>query len=202
MEHRKSSSPIGRPRAFDTDEALEKALRVFWAKGYEGATVADLTEAMGINKPSLYAAFGNKESLFKKVLERYSQGPGAYVPKAFDAPTAKEVAERLLDGAAWVLGNPANPGGCLTIQGALVCGDEAAAVKNELISLRSGTFETMVRRFDQGKEAGEFSHEVDTIRLARYISTVIQGMSVQSASGASHEELKGIAEQAMKAWPG
>jgi AcrR family transcriptional regulator len=192
---------MGRPRAFDPDEALDKALRVFWAKGYEGASMTDLTEAMGINKPSLYAAFGNKESLFRKALERYSKGPGAYVPKALEAPTAKEVAEKLLDGAAWVLGNPANPGGCLTIQGALVCGDEAAAVKTELMSLRSGTFEAMARRFEQGKQAGEFHSDVDTARLARYVSAVIQGMSVQSASGATYEDLKGVAEQAMMAWP-
>lgn len=192
---------MGRPRTFDPDEVLEKALRVFWAKGYEGTSMTDLTEAMGINKPSLYAAFGNKEALFRRALERYSEGPGAYVPKAFEAPTAKEVAEKLLDGAAWVLGNPENPGGCLTIQGALVCGDEAAAVKGELVSLRSGTFETMAKRFEQGKEAGEFADGVDTTRLARYISAVIQGMSVQSASGATYEELKGIAEQAMMAWP-
>lgn len=192
---------MGRPRGFDADEALEKALRVFWAKGFEGASMADLTEAMGINRPSLYAAFGNKEALFRKALERYSNGPGAYVPKAFEAPTAREVAEKLLDGAAGVLGNPENPGGCLTIQGALVCGDEAAAVKGELVSLRSGTFETMAKRFEQGKLAGEFSPDVDTTCLARYISTVIQGMSVQSASGATYEELKGVAEQAMKAWP-
>ncbi|WP_205760855.1 TetR/AcrR family transcriptional regulator [Luteolibacter luteus] len=192
---------MGRPREFDPDEALEKALRVFWAKGYEGTSMTDLTEAMGINKPSLYAAFGNKEALFRKALDRYSTGPGAYIPKAFEAPTAKEVAEKLLDGAAWVLGNPANPGGCLTIQGALVCGDEAAAVKNQLISLRSGTFETMARRFEQAKQAGEFSTEVDPFRLARYISAVVQGMSVQSASGATYEDLKGVADQAMMAWP-
>lgn len=196
-----NAKSMGRPREFDADQALEKAVRVFWEKGYEGASMADLTEAMGINRPSLYAAFGNKEELFRKALERYSSGPGAYVLKAYSAPTAREVAEKLLDGAAGVLGNPDNPGGCLTIQGALVCGDEAAKIRRELLALRTDTLEAMAERFEEGKKAGEFSGEVDTKRLARYISAVIQGMSVQSASGATHCELKGVAEQAMRAWP-
>ncbi len=192
---------MGRPREFDTEEALGKAMRVFWEKGYEGTSMADLTAAMGINRPSLYAAFGNKESLFRKALERYGRGPGSYVAAALAAPTARGAAEKLLAGAVSVLGDPANPGGCLTIQGALVCGDEAAAVRGELRSLRGCTLDAMARRFAEGKAAGEFRGEVDPRHLARYLSAVIQGMSVQSAGGATAEELRAVAEQAMKAWP-
>src|SRR5882724_2242913 len=112
---------VGRPRAFDIEKALDRAVDVFWRKGYEGTSLSDLTEAMGINRPSLYAAFGNKEDLFRKVLDRYSDGPAAYVREALNEPTAKAVAERLMRGAAEVLTNPRNPSGCLIVQGALSC---------------------------------------------------------------------------------
>ena len=92
----------GRPRAFDLDAALERAMHVFWAKGYEGAALSDLTRAMRINRPSLYAAFGNKEQLFRKVLDRYASGPLAYFEKALEAPGARDVIEQILFGAAKV----------------------------------------------------------------------------------------------------
>ncbi len=201
MEPSKPASAIGRPRAFDVDWALDQALRVFWEKGYEGASMADLTEAMGINRPSLYAAFGNKESLFRKALDRYAEGPASYVAKALGAPTAREAAESLLAGAVNVLSDPQNPRGCLSIQSALACGDEAKPVKQELVTVRCDTLKAIQERFERAKTEGEFSADVATDVLARYLSTVIQGMAVQSASGATAGDLRGVAEQAMKAWP-
>ena len=109
--------PKGRPRAFDTEKALDLALRVFWRKGYEGTSLLDLTEAMGINRPSLYAAFGNKEALFRKALDRYIAGPAAHTREALEESTARAVAERLLRGTADVLSDPRNPPGCLAVQG-------------------------------------------------------------------------------------
>src|SRR5947207_13461768 len=109
--------PLGRPRAFDADKALDKALKVFWRKGYEGASLPDLTAAMGINRPSLYAAFGNKEELFRKVIARYVDGPASFVRKALEAPTARVAAERLLSGAIALVTDPRNPRGCLLVQG-------------------------------------------------------------------------------------
>src|SRR5882762_10915913 len=100
---RKPSGPTGRPRSFDLDKALDAAMQVFWRKGYEGASLSDLTRAMGINRPSLYAAFGNKEALFRKALDRYVQGPAAYVRKSLTEPTARAVAERVLRGSADLL---------------------------------------------------------------------------------------------------
>src|SRR5205814_3389129 len=126
----------GRPRAFDPERALDRALKVFWRKGYEGASVSDLTTAMGINRPSMYAAFGNKRALFKRVLDRYAQGPAAYVSQALEAPTAREVAERILRGAAELMTGAGKPRGCLFVHGALACGNDADPVRREMISRR------------------------------------------------------------------
>src|SRR5262245_55716229 len=114
----------GRPRAFDLDSALDQALRTFWEKGYEGSSLTDLTKAMGINRPSLYAAFGNKEELFRRALARYLSGPASFFRKALEASTGKGVVEKLMRGAVEVHTCPGNPRGCLAVQGALACGDE------------------------------------------------------------------------------
>src|SRR6202000_934506 len=113
--------PMGRPRDFDPDQALEPAMEVFWEKGYEGASLSDLTEAMGINRPSLYAAFGDKEALFRRVMERYAEGAASYLHRAREEPTAGGVLEGLLRGAVKLLADPRNPRGCLSLQGGMAC---------------------------------------------------------------------------------
>src|SRR5438093_11447325 len=133
---RQAASTVGRPRAFDVDEALDQALKVFWRKGYEGTSLPDLTRAMGINRPSLYAAFGNKEALFRKALDRYNDGPAAYVREALEEPTARAVVEALLRGAVEQLSSPRHPQGCLMVQGALSCGTTANPIRRELASRR------------------------------------------------------------------
>src|SRR5262245_18775572 len=110
---------------------------VFWSKGYEGTSLSDLTEAMGINRPSLYAAFGDKEALFRKVLDRYAGGPAAYIPEALELPTARGVAERLLNRAADLLPGKKNTRGCLMVQGALACGEDSESVRRELAARRA-----------------------------------------------------------------
>src|SRR5437762_11325658 len=124
----KSETPaqLGRPRSFDPDTALDRAMHVFWAKGYEGASLSDLTRAMRINRPSLYAAFGNKKQLFRKVLDRYMDGPVAYFGKALAAPKARAVVEEIFLGTARMADDPKIPAGCLMVQGALACGDASA----------------------------------------------------------------------------
>src|SRR5258705_3066189 len=131
-----TAAQLGRPRAFDPDAALDRAMHVFWAKGYEGASLSDLTRAMRINRPSLYAAFGNKEELFRKVLDRYVDGPLAYFTKALAAPKARDVVEQIFFGAAKMAGDPRIPAGCLMVQGALAVGNAARSVREEAARCR------------------------------------------------------------------
>jgi AcrR family transcriptional regulator len=192
---------VGRPREFDTEEAVDRALEVFWRCGYEGTSIPDLTAAMGINRPSLYAAFGNKESLFRRVLDRYAAGPAAYVREALDEPTARAVAERLLAGTVDMLTDQGNPRGCLVVQGALACGEAAESVRRELAARREAVELAIRRRFERGRADGDLPADSDPTGLARYVTTVIHGMGVQAAGGASRSDLRRVAEIALRAWP-
>ena len=191
----------GRPRTFDVDVALGRALRVFWQKGYDGTAISDLTEAMGINAPSLYAAFGNKENLFHRALERYGEGPASYVRDSLNAPTARQVAERRLFGAAEQMTNPEHPWGCMAVQAAVACSESAAPIREQLIAARASTQEALRLRFVRAVSEGDLPTDADPDELAAYLSTVIQGMSVQAASGASRGELLKVASRALQAWP-
>lgn len=192
----------GRPRQFDTENALDTALLLFWRHGYEGTSLAALTEAMKINAPSLYAAFGNKEMLFKKVLARYLQKPASYLPKALQQPTARRAIEKLFRGAIDMVMNPRHPDGCLLVQGALASGPTAASIRKEL-SLRRAAAEAAVRRrLEQAIAEAELPASVDAGRLARYIITVLWGLSVQAAGGANRAQLNEVVKLAMRCWPG
>ena len=192
---------MGRPREFDPDKALDRALHVFWRSGYAGASMADLTEAMGITKPSLYAAFGNKEELFRKALDRYVDGPGGYVQIALAKPTAREVVEHLLFEAADAVTDPNNPPGCLAVQGALSCGDAAESVKQELMTRRANGEQDLRQRFKRAIAEGDLPKQSDAADLARYISAILQGVAVQAAGGASREQLRKIAQLTLRTWP-
>lgn len=191
----------GRPRVFDMDEALDKALQIFWKRGYEGASLAELTEALGVNKPSLYAAFGNKEELFMKALSKYVAGPVAFVREVINEPTARDVAQRFLYQAAEFLTEPTHPKGCMVVQGALSGGESAEMIKSVLIQYRTAYEKVLTKRFEQAKQDGDLSSDADPQTLAKYLATMHQGMSVQATSGASKEELRAIADLALSAWP-
>ena len=193
--------PRGRPRTFNTDDALDRALDVFWRKGYDGASLPDLTEAMGINRPSLYAAFGNKESLFRKALQRYMEGPAAYVQQALDEPTVRKVAEALFYGEVDLLTNPKNPRGCLAVQGALACGEAGEVIRDELTKHRKSLESAIRRRFKKAQDARDLPDDADPAALAGFAAAVIHGMAVQAAGGAGRKELKRVAETALRAWP-
>jgi AcrR family transcriptional regulator len=197
----RSGTHLGRPRAFDADKALEAALRVFWRKGYEGTALSDLTAAMGINRPSIYATFGNKEALFLKALDRYMERRTNYTAVALKEPTSRAVAERLMVGTADLLSCPGNPKGCLMVQGALASGKEADPIRKELISRRATGEAALRERFERAKAEGDLSVGADPEDLARYVMAVMHGMSVQSAGGASRAELQGVIDLSLRAWP-
>ena len=198
MKSENAAQP-GRPRAFDLDAALDRAMHVFWAKGYEGAALSDLTRAMRINRPSLYAAFGNKEQLFRKVLDRYMNGPLAFFQKALAARKARDVVEEIFLGTARMAGDPRTPAGCLLVQGALACGD--ASVRKDVAARREAAKVALRRRLQRARREGDLPKNAEPAELAHYVMTVMRGMAVQSASGASSAELRRVAQIALRAWP-
>jgi AcrR family transcriptional regulator len=176
-------------------------MELFWRKGYEGTSLSDLTDTLGITRPSLYAAFGNKEALFRVVLDRYGARAGRYRLEALKAPTARAVARGLLYGAADLHGDKRNPAGCLGVQGALACGDEAEPIRQELILRRLAGEDAIRQRFKRAKAEGDLPSDSNPADLARYLSVVIYGMTVQAAGGASRKELRSVADLALRQWP-
>jgi AcrR family transcriptional regulator len=201
ISRREVAMPSGRVRQFDADDALDRALEVFWARGYEGATLPELTAAMGINRPSLYAAFGNKEQLFHKALDRYQTGPQSFVGEALQKPTARAVAEATFAGFVRMQRDRSRPRGCMIVSGALACSEEAEPVRRELARLRQATVAALQKRFERGVREGDLPGGTDCATLARYVATVMNGLAVQAASGATEKELRQVAAVAMRAWP-
>lgn len=198
---KKSNKARGRPLAFNQEQALENALQIFWSRGYEGASMSELVEALGINKPSIYATFGNKEALFKKALEKYIAGPAAFIGKALNEPTAKQVAEKFLTGAVEFFSDKNHPSGCMVVQGALTCGQGAELIQKELISHRLKLEESFKKRFDLAKTQGDLPSNIDSADLAKYLTTLHQGMSVQATSGASKAKLFAVVQLVLNNWP-
>ncbi|MGH9523993.1 MAG: TetR/AcrR family transcriptional regulator [Terriglobales bacterium] len=191
----------GRPREFDAEKALDAALLLFWRHGYEGTSMSALTRAMGINTPSLYAAFGNKERLFRKVLDRYVQRPASYLPRALEEPNVRRAIEKLFQGAIDMVMQRGRPDGCMLVQGALATGPMTASVRKELARRRAGAEAAIRRRLERAVEERELPPSVDATKLSKYVVTVLWGMSVQAAGGATREELEEVARMAMRAWP-
>lgn len=197
----KQSGPMGRPRGFDTDEALERAMLVFWKHGYEGASTAALTHAMGISTTSMYAAFGNKEKLFGKVLERYTEGPSAYLTRAMEEPTALGVATAILAGTIRTTTRPAQPQGCLGVQGALSTSDSGQDVRDLLVAWRHNGYASVRDRFRRAVDEGDLPPETDPGLLARFLTTFAYGVAVQAASGVGRDELQEMADAVLRSWP-
>jgi AcrR family transcriptional regulator len=198
MTPKVQNRPKGRPRAFDVQKAVDCALDVFLRKGYEGASMTDLTRAMGIERPSLYAAFGDKEGLFRKVLDRYMDQTMVYLNSALQEKTARRFVERLLRGALESQTDPHNAPGCLMVQGALCCAEESEPVREELASRRRQIEAAIRARLERARKEGDRSVAGSPADLARYLATVMHGMSVQVAGGANRKELQRVVDTALR----
>lgn len=196
------AKPRGRPLSFDRDVALDKAMHVFWERGYEAASISDLTAAMGITPPSLYTAFGDKERLFFEAIERYATGPGGIGRRALDEePTAHGAIKRWLEDAADELTQPCHPAGCMVVMATTNCSVAAERVQASLAKRRAEGEARVRARIQQGIDEGELPPSTDALALANFYVTVYQGMSMQAKDGASRETLLASAAMAMRSWP-
>lgn len=191
----------GRPREFDVEEALDRAVEVFWRNGYEGTSIADLTAALGISRASLYVAFGSKEQLFRQVMDRYERRAGSYRKAAQEAGSLTEAVRLLMAGPVELHGDRRNPQGCLGVQGALATGSDAKAVRDDLAARRALGERGIRDRLLRAQAEGELAAAARPAELARYLSALIYGMAVLAADGAQREDLEGVAKIALQAWP-
>jgi AcrR family transcriptional regulator len=191
----------GRPREFDADQALTAALRVFWSKGYEGASMTDLTDAMGITRPSLYAAFGNKEALFRKALDLYEREKLCYMGQALEAPTARGVAQHLLQGSLENQTSRDDPRGCLGVISSVACGAESDCIRQEVLERGRIAHEALIDRMERAVAEGDFHTPVDPEGITKYLTAILQGMAVQAGAGATREELQRLVDTTLAVWP-
>ena len=190
-----------RPRKLDIDQALDAATELFWLKGYDGTSLADLTKAMGVTPPSFYFAFDSKEALFRRVYERYQHGHLAYVGEALLAPTARQVAEQMLYGAAAAHAGDGHPPGCMGVSCASPGPAGTDPVRDDLIQRRHSAFCALRERFERAARSGDLPVETDTDALAQFVQVLGLGMSVAAQGGASREDLRRMVDVAMNAWP-
>ncbi|RAI00870.1 TetR family transcriptional regulator [Acuticoccus sediminis] len=192
---------MGRHREFDVEKALDAVLCVFWRKGYEGASYADLTAAAGVERPALYSAFGNKEALFRRALERYEERYLGYIPEALERPTAREVAAHILYSAVDLNTRYPDHTGCLAINGALAASDGAEPVRRALIDARADGEARIRDRFERAKAEGDLPETASPEALAAFVMAVLHGMAVQAKAGFSRAKLEAVVGQALSTWP-
>jgi AcrR family transcriptional regulator len=194
--------PLGRPRTFDREAALQRAVDVFWEHGYDATSVALLSQAMGVSTPSLYSAFGDKRTLFLETLERYLHTFGAFTARALaEETTAQGAITRLLRDAAVAYTRPDHPPGCLLITAATNCTPQSDDIKARLRELRRAGTNSLEQKFSTAIGAGELPADTDPCALAAFYSAVIQGMSAKARDGATRDDLDNVATIALRAWP-
>lgn len=191
----------GRKRGFDVQEALQTAMELFWRQGYEGTSIADLTRTLGINPPSLYAAFGSKRDLFEQALQLYMDDRTAQVERAMARPTAYEAMLDLLTGRAEIFTEPGQPSGCMTVQAGLTSGDPGHEIAGLLSNAREETRRTVLSRLRIAASDGDLPGDADCTVLARYVMATIDGLSIEAASGAPRAELISLAALAAQVIP-
>jgi AcrR family transcriptional regulator len=188
----------GRPISFDKNAALEAAMLLFWERGYEGTSMADLTETMGLSASSIYAAFGDKQALFSLAVKRYMDSRAQYAARALEEPTLKRFIRALFDNTVAFLTTPGHPPTCMTLAGAMGCSVDAAPARNLLTGIRKQNEMAMRDRLRQARKCGELSADINVEDYARYLSSILAGLSIQAASGSTKAELKRTAEMALQ----
>jgi AcrR family transcriptional regulator len=188
----------GRPINFDKDAALEAAMLLFWERGFEGTSMADLTQAMGLSPSSIYAAFGDKQELFALAAQRYIDVPAQYMVRALEQPTFKSFLLAAFDNTVEFLGSKVHPSSCFTLTGAISCGLDTAPAKILMKEMRLQNEAAIKRRLLKARKAGEFPREEDVDDYTRYLSSLLSGLAIQAANGSTRAELKRTAEVALK----
>lgn len=188
----------GRPIGFDKDAALEAAMLLFWERGYEGTSMADLTQAMGLNPSSIYAVFGDKYALFSLAAKRYMERRAQYAGKALEEPTLEEVVRALFDNTIAFLTTPGHPQTCMTLAGAVGCSVEAKPARDLMTEIRKQNQIALRQRLLKARKSGELPKDIDLDDYTRYLSTIIAGLSIQAANGSTKAELKRTAQMALR----
>ena len=188
----------GRPIGFDRDAALEAAMLLFWERGYEGTSMADLTHAMGLNPSSIYAAFGDKQALFQLVVKRYMELRAQYAVKALEEPTLERFIRALFDNTVAFLTTPGHPPTCMTLAGAAGCSLDATPARDLMTAIRKQNQVALRERLLKARKSGELLKEINVDDYTRYLSTIIAGLSIQAANGSTKAELKRTAQMALR----
>jgi AcrR family transcriptional regulator len=188
----------GRPISFDKDAALEAAMLLFWERGYEGTSMADLTQAMGLNPSSIYAAFGDKHALFSLAVKRYVEIRAQSATKALEEPTLEKFIQALFDNTVAFLSMPGHPPTCMTLSGAVGCSLDATPARDLLKRIRRQNEVALRQRLIKARKSGELPKGVDVDDYTRYLSTIIAGLSIQAANGSTKAELKRTAQMALR----
>jgi AcrR family transcriptional regulator len=195
---KKGTGKTGRPINFDRDAALEAAMLLFWERGYEGTSMADLTQAMGLNPSSIYAAFGDKHALFQLAVKRYVEMRAQYAGKTLEEPTFEKVVRALFDNTIAFLTTPGHPPTCMTLAGAVGCSLDAAPARDLMTEIRKKNQVALRKRLIKARKSGELPKGINLDDYTRYLSTIIAGLSIQAANGSTKEELKRTAKMALR----
>jgi TetR/AcrR family transcriptional regulator, copper-responsive repressor len=202
LEFIKPAKRRGRPRIFDRDQALEHAMQIFWRQGYEATSLSDLTTAMGINPPSLYAAFGDKERLFLEAIERYQNGLGNSASIIAKAPTARDAVKQLLEASAQELTRTdQHPPGCMVVTSTINVSNGSVHLQTALSRQRQASEIRIKNKIKRDIKNGKLSPNTNAAALAKFYMLVVQGMTIQARDGATPQELLTVAILAMHAWP-